>query len=359
MTDAGVRLRRTTYPTHAVDALAEYADTHAGLDAILGDLNRRARRFRAPGSTVGATLRWNAHDSFDRRWWPQGVTSTADAYDAGVLAGHRVLATSWYAKPRREIRKGSRITFLDLDSHAYRHVLLVVPRLDADGRLRLEPLHVHAGGIVWHGSRLHIAATRKGLFTAHLDRLLRIPDRNRVGNRDALGVQGDGLATFGYRYLLPVCSAYAAESDDGVEPLRYSFVSMSRGSSEPMLVAGEYGRGTMTTRLMQYALDPVTGAITTDDDGAARPKLYESGVRNMQGVVVVDGHWYVTRSRGPWGRGSICAGEPGSFSEHQRALPMGPEDLTYSASTDSLWTVSEWPGRRWIVTIPRERIPAA
>ena len=340
----------------AVDALATYADAQTGLEPMLGDLNRRARRFRAPGSTVGAAMRWNIHDSFDRRWWPQGVTSTADAYDDGILAGRRILAASWYAKPRRDIRKGSRITFLDLDSRAYRHVLLVVPHLDTDGRLRLEPLNVHAGGIVWHGSRLHIAATRKGLFTAHLDRLLRISDRSRVDDRDAFGVDGDRLATFGYRYLLPVCSAYAAESDDGVEPLRYSFVSLHRGSSEAMLLAGEYGRGGMTTRLMQYALDPTTGAITTDGDGAARPTLYESGVRNMQGVVVVGGTWYVTRSRGPWGRGSICAGEPGSFAEHQRALPMGPEDLTYSASTDSLWTVSEWPGRRWTVTIPRRRV---
>ncbi|UPK74107.1 hypothetical protein MU582_16940 [Nocardioidaceae bacterium SCSIO 66511] len=352
----GVRLRYGAERTEAVDALADRLEQVAGIEPLLDDLNRRARRLPAPGAAVGASLRWNLHDSFDRRWWPQGVTSTADAYDHESIAGRRLLAVSWYAKPRRGVRKGSRITFLDLDSRAYRHVLLVVPSLDQTGRLRLDPLHVHAGGIVWHANRMHIAATRQGLYTACLDRLLRVPDRRRVRDRDDLGIDGDQVATAGYRYVLPVCSRYLAESDDDVEPFRFSFVSLTRSPTEPLLVAGEYGRGTMTRRLATFAVDPNSGELVTDADGAAHPRLYDNGVRNMQGAVVADGTWYVTRSRGPWGRGSICAGDPDDLVEYQRALPMGPEDLTYWPSTDRLWTVSEWPGRRWVIGVDASQL---
>ena len=76
----------------------------------------------------------------------------------------------------------------------------------------------------------------------------------------------------------------------------------------------------------------------------------------MQGAVVADGTWFVTRSRGPWGRGSICAGDPDDLVEYQRALPMGPEDLTYWPSTDRLWTVSEWPGRRWVIGVDANQL---
>lgn len=355
----GIRLRRTVDQTAAVDALSERLGGHVGLEGMLGDLNRRARRLPSPGKTVAQSLRWNLHDCIDRRWWPQGVTSSADAYDDERYAGRRVLAVSWYAKSRAGVRKGSRISFLDLGSRAYRHVLLVTPTVDDAGALRLEPLRVHAGGIVWHGPFLHIAATRAGLYAARLDNLIRVPDRLRSPDRDSLGVDDDRTATFGYRYVLPVSAAYVAESDDGVEPMRYSFVSLSRGPA-PSLVAGEYGRGSMSSRLARFALDAAPGTLAQDADGAARPRLlHEGGVRNMQGATVVDGHWYVTRSRGPWGRGSICVGEPGDLAEHQRALPMGPEDITYWPSTDTFWTVSEWPGRRWIAAIPRERLPTS
>ena len=53
------------------------------------------------------------------------------------------------------------MTFLDLDSRRYRHVLLVMPTR-ARTAVRLEPLEVHAGGVVWFGPYLHIASTSRG-----------------------------------------------------------------------------------------------------------------------------------------------------------------------------------------------------
>ena len=54
-------------------------------------------------------------------------------------------------------------------------MLLVVPVL-RDGAVALEPLRVHAGGIVWCGPYLHVAATAKGFYTCRLDDLLRVPE---------------------------------------------------------------------------------------------------------------------------------------------------------------------------------------
>ncbi|MGH3359557.1 MAG: hypothetical protein ACRDO7_12200, partial [Nocardioidaceae bacterium] len=150
--------------------------------------------------------------------------------------------------------------------------------------------------------------------------------------------------------------AYRAECDDDIEPMRYSFMSIAHTSERPLLVAGEYGRSAMSRRLAYYELDGSTYDLVPDDDGRSRPKrLHAEGVGNMQGATIVGDRWYVTRSRGQWELGSLCTGVPGDLEEHRRYLPMGPEDIAYWPSADRLWSVSEWPGRRWVFSIPRSR----
>jgi len=34
-------------------------------------------------------------------------------------------------------------------------------------------------------------------------------------------------------------------------------------------------------------------------------------------------------------------------------LPVGPEDVTYWPSTDLLWSLTEYPGRRFVFAIKR------
>ena len=107
---------------------------------------------------------------------------------------------------------GSR--FLDLDSRRYRHVQLVVPVLE-NGALTVKPLRVHAGGIVWVGPWLHVAATARGFFSCRLDDIVRFPN-------------GSPLAAGGHRDLLPVRLTHRAHADPAVEPLRFSFLSLER-----------------------------------------------------------------------------------------------------------------------------------
>jgi hypothetical protein len=353
----GVHLSRADEGSAGISVLAELVGGRVGLGAVLDDLDRHARRSWAPGRAVSTALTWDRDDRRTPTWWPQGISSSADASDSEEVGGRRMLAVSWYAKRAAgTAAQGTRVTFLDLDAHRYRHVLLVVPRLDADGNLRLEPLRVHAGGIVWCGRWLHVAATGRGFLTCRLEDLLRVPDGVASGDASRLGVQRGRISTHGYRYLLPVRLAYRADAEPGHERLRYSFLSLDRGVTPPELVVGEYGRGRQTRRLARFALDPATLLPVDGADGLSRPvSLDDGGVAQAQGAVVARGRYHLTVSHGRTTPGSVYVGRPGSFRRHRWAAPMGPEDLSYWPSTDLLWSVSEHPGRRWVFAMRRSR----
>lgn len=334
--NSGIGLERTADLTDAVDHLAAASGGRVGLPSLLDRLELRARPAIVPrllGRAVDEAYAWNAHDQRDPVWWPQGITTSAEAHPSGRVAGRRLVVTTSYAKPVDGIHRGSRLTFLDLDTLRYGHVPLVVPHLDAEGRLTLGGLRVHAGGLAWAGDWLHVAATARGFFTCRVDDLVRISGTN------------------GHGYVLPVRFTHRAFTDEGHEPLRHSFLSVDRDTQA--LLVGEYGRGRQTTRLAQYALDPDTWLPTIDPSGHARPVSVSHGVRQMQGAVIAHGRHHVTASRGPWTPGSVFTGDPGALRQHRWAVPMGPEDLTYWPRTDRLWSHSEHPYRRWVWSMRR------
>jgi hypothetical protein len=342
----GVHLTRTAENVAEIDGLAARLARSGGGRVPLGDFlddvrtaGRRGRRAplgRVLGRAVRRSFTWDAVDRRDPLWWPQGITSSADAVDGpGLVEERRVLVVSWYAKAASDDGgQGSRLTFIDLDTRRYRHVLLVVPTM-RDGEVHLEPLRVHAGGIVWRDSYIHVAATARGFVTVRLDDLMWAP------------VEDDSL--YGYRWVLPVRFTHKAATDDGVERLRYSFLSLDRSVDPPGLLAGEYGRRKQTRRFAHYPLDDV-GLPVLGEDGFARPAtLDDAGLAGMQGAVATGSSYLVTASHGPWTPGSLYAGRPGAFRRHRWALPMGPEDISWSPADDLLWTVTEHPRRRWVV----------
>lgn len=334
----GVHLRRTDERVDEIGALAGTAQ-RVGLAGILGDLDRQAEKVRVPGLAVSGGFTWNTHDRTTERWWPQGITTSADADpDTEALEGRKLLVTSAYSHVVDGTNHGSRITVVDRDSLRYRNVLLVVPVV-RDGTVRLDPLLVHAGGIAWVGPYLHVAGTRRGLFSCRVEDLMRVRDTTE---------------TFGYEYVLPVRFGYDAVTAGGVEAMRYSFLSLDRSGEVPHLVAGEYGKEQMTTRLVRYPLDPDTFHLHAEEDGTSRPvHLDDRGVGHMQGATVVGDTYYVTSSRGRWKLGSVFVGQPGAFTEHRQVVPNGPEDIAYWPSEDAFWSLSEYPGRRFVFTMPR------
>ena len=355
----GVRLERTEEHSDRVDALADVLGGRVGVEGLLGDLKYSARDSwlgRVAGRAVRRAIAFDSYDQRDPVWWPQGITTSADASADERVAGRRVVVTTWYAKPTDGVHRGSRLTFLDLDTLKYRHVLLVDPTLGEDGRLGLSGVKIHAGGLAWAGPWLHIAATARGFVSCHIDDLMRVMGDNERPHE--IGVDETGatprVASFGHHYVLPVRVAHRALSDEGHTPLRYSFLSLDRDSTPPGLLAGEYGRSGQTTRLAHYDLDPQTWLPATDDTGISRPALVDADTAQMQGDVLARGRHHITVSQGPWMPGSLLTGQPGQLRRHRWAMPMGPEDITYWPSTDSLWSVSEHPRRRWIHEMRRD-----
>ena len=352
--DHGVHLVRTAERVREIDLLADRLGGRVGLGAVLDDLNREARPSSVPGLAVSWGFRPDEQDSLSRRWWPQGITTSADAAvrPDESFAGRQVVLTSAYSKVVGGYGKGARITVHDVSDPAavrYRHVLLVEPHVHRD-RVDLRPVPVHAGGIVWHGEHLHVAGTRRGIVSCRLGDVLRVPTG---GEPDRIGVEDDAVHAFGYRYVLPVRFGYEAANADDQDPLRYSFLSLGHGGDGHELVAGEYGKGAMTTRLLRFALDARTGLPRTDDEVTARPLALDAGIGHMQGATVVDGRWYVTTSAGPLRLGSVWTGTPGDLRRHRFAMPVGPEDIAYRRSREELWSLSEYPGHRYVFAMDR------
>ena len=318
----GIHLYRTAENIGETDALADRHGGRVGIGAVLDSLDRQGRRACAVGRKVSHSFTWDAEDRRSRSWWPQGISASADADASELVCGRAVLAVTSYSVAGQ----GSRVTFVDPATLRYRHVLLVVP--DADGGW--QPLRIHAGGLAWVGPYLHVAGTGRGLFSCRLE---------------------DVVATTA-GFVLPVRFRLQAVTDDGFPALRYSFLSVDRSVAE--VVAGEYGRRRQTTRLVRFPVDLETGWLGADADGLSRPLgLDDAGVRGMQGAVTVRGTSYLTVSRGPLGLGWVYVGRPGAWRRHRWATPIGPEDLTYWPSTDTLWSVTEHPWRRWVFAMAR------
>lgn len=328
-------------PLDAIDLLVARAGGRVGLTGLLADLRRTAEPVAQQLTRLERSLAWEDGDRLDQRWWPQGVTGSWDRGPGATHPlSHDVLISTAYAKPEGGVRLGSRITVHDLSTPGavpYEHVLLVRAELDEHGALALSPLHAHVGGAAWVGDRLHVAATEDGVHTFDLADIVAASER-----------VAPGLPDHGHRYLLPVRSTYHPRPARG-RRRRYSFLSVCHDGA-PRLVAGEYGRGDMTTRLWEHDLDPVTGLIVSEPRA-----LPVRGVQQMQGVVRVDGRVHVSTSHGRYRRGSIWTQAGDRLVQREHALPPGPEDLSHDPSTDRLWTVTEYPYLRLVAAVDRSQ----
>lgn len=320
--------------------------TRVGLRGVLNDTNRVARRVAVPSAAAVDGMTWEPRDQDSACWWPQGITTSADATgtEDGTYAGRSVVITSWYARGRLGKFLGSRLSVIDgVDepTHGYRHVLLMEPTKKWRLLRPFKPVRIHAGGIVWFGQHLYVAGSSQGLRVFRLDDLIRV--RNRLLSR-------------GYRYVLPQLTAYTADHDEGARNMTYSFLSLDHDGAVPHLVAGEYGRKGGTHRLMRFPLDPETGLLRSDERGWAVPaEFYDRQVERMQGATIVGDTWIITASAGEGVSGDLWVGRPGGYTRHRGVLPTGPEDVTHWPQRRQVWTLTEWPGRRWVFGLDLDR----
>jgi hypothetical protein len=352
-----VHLLREPDRADDVDALADRLGGRVGIDGVLSDLDRRALMVDVPAPAPVWGFSLDRRDSLSLRWWPQGISSSADRDEHDTVAGRRLVVTTSYSKVVRGLAMGSRVTVFDVtDEHRvrYRHVLLVEAVRRPDGRADVKPVTIHAGGVVWHGPYVHVAGTARGIYTFRLEDVVAAPGGTSYRR---LGDTTDGrFGGFGHRYLLPLRFRQRAITEAGVDPVRYSFLSLDRTGPAHTFIAGEYGRDQMTTRLLRLELDPLTGLPRADDEGRFTPVLLDGGgLTHMQGAVTARGRLYVTTSAGQLTRGSLWSGPPGALVEHHRVLPPGPEDICYWPATDRLWSTTEHIGARWVFCMERSR----
>ena len=286
-----------------------------GLDGVLAQLDRQARPVAA-GTVAGASgFTWDAEDASTDDWWPQGLTTSAEG---------TVLLSAWHAKGHGNEHLATRISVVDLAAEGaprYAHVQL----LDPVG----QPVQVHAGGLAWWSRQLLVADTWRGVRLFDLNDVIQV-----------------GAGRFTLRQLVSWSPTVWA----GNRPLRWSFLSLD--DSEPgelWLVAGEYDRRGAGARLVRWEADAETGLPSATEPVEVVP----ADIPSMQGAVRVNGTYVVVASDGRRRRGHLWTGDAErGWRQHREALPIGPEDLSYDRVTGRLWTQTEYPGRRIVLTLP-------
>jgi hypothetical protein len=103
--------------------------TQLGLNREAGGGNLSSlARFNVPSKHKPKGFRWNSGDAATQKWYPQGITGTANAYNP---TNHRSIVVSWYGRDEKHYaQKGARLSSIDYSKASdtylrYRHVLLV------------------------------------------------------------------------------------------------------------------------------------------------------------------------------------------------------------------------------------------
>lgn len=324
------------------------------LDDVRADLNRSGRaglgsEASARLAGLGATgFRWNTGDESVDYWYPQGITGSADAGDAGSL-----LMVSWYHRTDARPTKGARISVVDvsdLSQPRYRHLLLVDPVETAEGA-DFGPAEydsggaLHAGGITWIGDRLYVADTSQGLRVYDLSRMFA---PTNADDTERVGIAGARSDAHGYAYAVPRVARYVRAA--GACSVRFSFVARGDVGGEPALITGEYVSDSPNGRLVAWPLDVETGLLAGPGTTYASAAAI-GGQTRVQGALRAGDTWYMSSSSQGGSSGRLYVARAGSAST---SVPWirGCEDL-YLDAADRLWTAGEHPGARDVVSIPR------
>ncbi|KAG0136916.1 hypothetical protein HOY82DRAFT_548410 [Tuber indicum] len=358
--EAAFKLKESGYNSH-IATLSQLLPKASVLDVLAAtNHDMVAEEVHAVGMNYKAT-RWENSASFNdfgtTSWYPQGVSTSADAYDVGTYEGKRVTLVSWYDNrdvPAAE-NKGVRIAFVDRDKSpdAYRYVLLVEPYLNA-GTADFRAVNVHAGGIAWYGNSLYIVDTNKGFRVFDLTQIWKVETGDGIGRKS-----GGGFSAANYAYVLPQSRTYT-QTNPPTPSVRFSFVSLDRTTTPDSLLVGEYQPASDTgpRRFIRWSIDYTNRQLITDSAGVATATwAYEVNIDRMQGVNSVNGKFYISRSNGG-SNGDLITWVPGNTAKiAANAVPEGPEDLSYDKTTGLMYTVTEAVNGRYILPFDPKILP--
>lgn len=347
----------------------------------------------AGGSSVAIaqSVCFNDGDNATSEWYPQGVTTVADMQsDQQWGDGHRPVLVSWYDHDNNAdgMVKGVRISFMNPESGAYRHVLLVYPRetsgiIDYDSiRVSQDPTSgdystaLHAGGIVWYGNYLFVADTARGFRVFDVRRIfdLGASENGTTSGPHLVGYHQGTYYGYGYRYVMPQIGSWTRTADTGTkctesdQSPNFSHTSLDRSGTDHLL-AGEYCAGGEATN-GRVAGWPMAGAfsggelVMDPDYRWNADAAHRLPVSNVQGATRFDGRWYLSQSNGVDNAGTLyTTARPSSATgplqvTGSQSLSIGPEDLSHwpngtatSPTRGTFWTVGEHPGKRMVYSV--------
>jgi hypothetical protein len=310
------------------------------LDEVLDKANRVSKRKGAAGTGAFGSMKpkpvdwycFDAGDNATREWYPQGLTCASDAGTGG-----NVFVVSWYHDPSSGAERGIRLSFLDAASLRYRHVLLVTARADGN----IAPINIHAGGVAWYGGLLYVADTSRGLRVFDIRHIYEIDgdDKNTIGKKG--GVHN----AFGYRYVMPQTGAWVSTGT-----ATFSFAAIDRTTEPDSLISGEYVD--TPGKFGRVARWPLTsdGSLRAGTGGTASAlDAYRLPETKIQGALSYNGTWYLSQAGGSTKNGTlVVVGD----TIKKRPYPVGPEDLTCVRDKKTLWSVTEFAGRRVVYGVP-------
>lgn len=345
-----------------------YSSAIANLDAalpnvkvssIIGDLNHDnpSTSPSVKNLVSSSAYGWESTASFDDagtdKWYPQGITTSADAYASGEYEGYRIQLISWHSDKYDDGKRGARISFVK--GKKYRHVLLVRPKGTDD----FEAIAgLHAGGIMWYGNLLYVVDTKGGLRVFDLDHIYKVDD----SIKDNDGKQGSSYGAWGYKYVLitlkcgirltrkryvvPQVRWYSWQSKTGVRDLRHSFISLDRTTTPDSILVGEYNETCTDCRLIRWDIDFNNRLLKTSGGIATASQAVSHGNDKIQGAASINGKWFLTQSGGSlisysWNGGKKVTAD---------TFPKVPEDLSYEVGV-GLWTLMEQPGYRHVFAV--------
>ncbi|MFJ3585190.1 hypothetical protein ACIPPS_23590 [Streptomyces sp. NPDC090127] len=253
----------TDLPNIGVNSLLQQAQTTGRTGTWSnGVCNPKAVQAGTTPQGFSKSFCFDSADNGDKdtsEWWPQGVTSVADADEDQIWgdpeagwnpADHKPMMVTWYNKDdwngdkkaddvdaggTNTERKGVRVSFIDSSTGKYAHVLLVYPFINDSGNASYMSVRtsqhyststkqygsLHAGGMVWYGYYLYVADTNRGFRVFDLRNIIDLgalpadkwgKDKNSIGRQDGV------YHAHGYRYILPQSDGWTNSACDTVEP---------------------------------------------------------------------------------------------------------------------------------------------
>jgi hypothetical protein len=325
-----------------------------GLEGVLSAANRAIRplchdTFLLPGAGTPSGFCWESgDDDATNVWVPQGLTGSGDANPTGaVLGGRRVMLVTWHTGNRHPLGsdKLARISFVDLDTKKYLHVLLVEPVSDGD----FKAVSSHADGLMWYGDKLLLAQGGyiRIFDLAHLWRM--------DPSGDAVGRGEDGkFRAGGHSFALPqvgwfrhptswTCSAITGDNNC------FNGIALDRSGGRDSFVSVEFTSRASGGRVVRWPLDPTTQLPRISTDGLVHPiEAFSSPLWGMQGGVSYNGNFVLVgvcpeyaATTGVDMPSCLHVGRGGERTRSWTRAPKNSQNVSYWPATNELWVTNE------------------